>query len=194
MLVLAAVSSINTRRAGSNMNCSRRQRRRARATSGRCCSAACRLFFEGEIMSRKKPPNSGAAARNAPLAHRGDDLVQRQVRLLGNHSQEPFRVRFQRRCAPSARLCFGASSVTPALQPLHRGARTQIETLSGLPPRRPRFDGLDHTFPQIIRIWLRHRPALPKDESMPPDSPTDTPLGIPTICQRSEVQKTRRGD
>src|SRR5271154_1606513 len=27
-------------RAGSNMNCSRLQRRRARATSGRCCSAA----------------------------------------------------------------------------------------------------------------------------------------------------------
>jgi hypothetical protein len=38
-------------------------------------------------MSRKKPPNSGATARNAPLAHRGDDLVQRQIRLLGNHSQ-----------------------------------------------------------------------------------------------------------
>jgi hypothetical protein len=106
------------------MNCSRRQRRRARATSGRCCSAACRLFFEGEIMSRKKPPNSGATARNTPLAHRGNDLVQRQVRPLGNHNQQPFRVRFQRRCAPSARLRFGASGVTPALQPFHRGART----------------------------------------------------------------------
>jgi hypothetical protein len=39
------VSSINTSRAGSNMNRSRRHRRRARATSGRCCSAARRLFF-----------------------------------------------------------------------------------------------------------------------------------------------------
>jgi hypothetical protein len=35
------------------------------------------LFFEGEIMSSKKPPDRGAATRNAPLAHRGDDLVQR---------------------------------------------------------------------------------------------------------------------
>jgi hypothetical protein len=55
----------------------------------------------------------------------------------------------------------------------------QIETLSGLPPRRPRFDRFDHTFTQIIPIWLRHRPALPKDESMQPDPPTDTPFGNP---------------
>ena len=58
---------------------------------------------------------------------------------------------------PPARLCFGASGVTPALQPFHRGTRTQIEALSGLPPRRSRFDCLDHAFPQIIGIWLRHR-------------------------------------
>jgi hypothetical protein len=164
------------------MNCSRRQRRRARATSGRCCSAACRLFFfEGEIMSSKKPPDRGAATRNAPLAHRGDDLVQHQIRLLGNHSQQPLRVLLQRRRAASARLCFGASCVTPALQPFHRGTRAQIEALSGLSPRRSRFDCLDHAFPQIIGIWLRHRLGPPKDESMLPDSPIDTPLGIPTI-------------
>ena len=43
--VLTAVSSINTNRAGSSMPCSRIQRRRARATSARCRSAACRLFL-----------------------------------------------------------------------------------------------------------------------------------------------------
>ena len=45
ILVLAAVSSTKTSRAGSNMPCSRIQRRRARATSARSCSAARRLFF-----------------------------------------------------------------------------------------------------------------------------------------------------
>src|SRR6202795_3787381 len=40
--VLPAVSSINTNRAGSSIPCSRIQRRRARATSARCRSAACR--------------------------------------------------------------------------------------------------------------------------------------------------------
>jgi hypothetical protein len=115
------------------MNCSHRQRRRARATSGRCCSAACRLFFfEGEIMSSKKPPDRGAATRNAPLAHRGDDLVQHQIRLLGNHSQQPLRVLLQRRRAASARLCFGASCVTPALQPFtaELGLRLKLSAAS----------------------------------------------------------------
>src|SRR6202023_1035984 len=40
ILVVTADSSINTSRAGSSMPCSRIQRRRARATSARCCSAA----------------------------------------------------------------------------------------------------------------------------------------------------------
>jgi hypothetical protein len=59
------------------MNCSRRQRRRARATRPLLFCGVQALFFEGEIMSSKKPPDRGAATRNAPLAHRGDDLVQR---------------------------------------------------------------------------------------------------------------------
>jgi hypothetical protein len=42
-LVLAEVSSMNTSLAGSNRPCSRIQRRRARATSARSCSAARRL-------------------------------------------------------------------------------------------------------------------------------------------------------
>ncbi len=44
MFVLVAVSSINTSRAGSSMPCSRTQRRGARATSARFCSAAWGLF------------------------------------------------------------------------------------------------------------------------------------------------------
>ena len=41
---------MNTSRAGSNMPCSRIQRRRARATSARSCSAARRLFFEADLV------------------------------------------------------------------------------------------------------------------------------------------------
>lgn len=46
MLVFAQVSSMNTRRRGSSLCLWCRQRSRLRATSGRSCSAACRLFFE----------------------------------------------------------------------------------------------------------------------------------------------------
>jgi hypothetical protein len=48
MYVLTAVSSINTSRAGSSM------RRRARATSARCRSAACRLFLRVMLCRSKK--------------------------------------------------------------------------------------------------------------------------------------------
>src|SRR5205823_8995359 len=93
--VLTAVSSINTSRAGSNMPCSRIQRRRARATSARSCSAARRLFFESNLVTLKEAPDRGAAARNLVLAHRQNHFVQRQVRLLLNQTQQKIRMLLQ---------------------------------------------------------------------------------------------------
>src|SRR5580704_5534347 len=46
--------------------------------------------WAGVIVSRKKSPDCGAAASNPPLAHRRNDLVQRQIRLLGDQSQQHF--------------------------------------------------------------------------------------------------------
>src|SRR3984893_3504601 len=54
MFVLVAVTSITPSRAGSSMPCSRIQRRRARATSARSCSAACRLFLKLTLCRSKK--------------------------------------------------------------------------------------------------------------------------------------------
>ena len=110
---------------------------------------------------------------------------------------------------PSARLCFGASGVTPALQPFHRGTRTQIEALSGLPPRRSRFDCLDHAFPQIIGIRLRHR-VEPKSGLPPalryrhvlreiPDTSTQPGHALAAIMRHASLfcapgSRTRAGD
>src|SRR6266700_2955369 len=60
MLGLTAVSSINTSRQGSSIPCSRIQRRRARTTSARSRSAACRLFLR--VMSCR-PKNRESALR-----------------------------------------------------------------------------------------------------------------------------------
>ena len=57
---------MNTSRAGSNMPCSRIQRRRARATSARFCSAACRLFFEAD----RVPLEEGHTALRLPAIRR----------------------------------------------------------------------------------------------------------------------------
>jgi hypothetical protein len=114
------------------MSCAFLQRRRARATSRRCRSAACRAFFKGEITSLEEPPNRSAAAGDSSLTHRGNDLVKRQIRPRGDQGQQPFRVRLQRRFAPSARLRFGASSIVPAPPPSHRRAWAQPEVLGRL--------------------------------------------------------------
>src|ERR1700737_1059664 len=162
MLVLLAVSSMNTSRAGFSIMWAFLQCRGARATSLRCCSAACRAFFKREIMSLEKPPNRSAAAGDSSLTHRDHDLVQRQIRLLGNQGQQPSRVLLQWRLAPSAWLRFGGSSIVPAPPPSHRRTWAQPEVLSRLAPGCPGFDCFDHAFTQVLRIWLRHRSGPPK--------------------------------
>src|SRR5713226_7517568 len=130
MLVLTAVSSINTSRAGSSMPCSRIQSRRARATSARCRSAACRLFFKGNAVSVEKAPERAAAGFDPPLAQLCNRLYQSQIRPFSNQSQDLGRELFQRRNASAARLRRGAPPVAPALQPLYRRAHAHLETFS----------------------------------------------------------------
>src|SRR5579859_1083141 len=184
--VLTAVSSINTSRAGSSIPCSRIQRRRARATSARCRSAACRLFFKGDVVSVEKTPKRAAAGSNPPLAQRRNRLYQRQIRLLSDQSQDLGRKLFQRRNASAARLRRGTSRLTPALQPLYRRGHAHIETFRRLASRRARLHGLDNAFPQITRIGLRHRPPRPQGESMRKDSLIAECLRIPPIQIRRE--------
>src|SRR5262245_2984252 len=189
-LVLVAVSSMNTNLAGSSRPCLRIQRRRARATSARSCSVARRLFFDGDIMSLEKSPDRSTTAWNSLLAHRHNDLVQGQIRLLGYQSQQPFHVPLQRRRAPAAQLCSGVSCVIPALQPSHRRTGAQAEAFGRFPPRCSGHDGFDNAFPQVIRIGLRHRFGPPESrinaarlahshtignpDSTPPESALDT--------------------
>ena len=117
MFVLVAVSSINTSRAGSSKPCSRIQRRRARATSARFCSSACRLFFKADIVSIKEPLQRALTAADSLFGHGGKDLLEGQIRLFGNQSQKPFRVLFERRGAlPPLGL---ASTLPVSLQRRH---------------------------------------------------------------------------
>src|SRR6266853_4367161 len=100
MLVLTAVSSIKTRWAGSSRPCSRIQRRRARATSARCRSAARRLFFKGDVMTLEEPPQRAPAAANSPLAQRCEQFLEGGIWLFFNKPQYQCRVFFQPGGAP----------------------------------------------------------------------------------------------
>src|SRR5436190_23137234 len=117
ILVVTAVSSINTRRAGSRNPCSRIQRRRARATSARFRSAARRLFFNGDAMASKKSGKRAAAAWDSPLVKRRNDLIQREVRFLADKGEDLPRVLLQWGSTPSTGHGFGSPVFTKALHP-----------------------------------------------------------------------------
>ena len=179
MFVLVAVSSINTSRAGSSMPCSRTQRRRARATSARFCSAACRLFFKADIVSIKETLESAPTAGDALFSHGGENLLEGQIRLFGNQSQDPVRVLFQWRNTPAAPFRRRAPCLTPALAPSNYRTNADLEDLGYLPPRRSAFNRFNRTLTQVRGIRPRHRFSSP-GESISPDLPWRQRLGIPS--------------
>src|SRR6185295_8013527 len=82
MLVLAQVSSMNTRCEGSSrpwylFHCARRL-----ATSGRSCSLACRLFFEADALVLEEVPHRVATHLEPALGQLSLQTPQRDVGLL----------------------------------------------------------------------------------------------------------------
>src|SRR6516164_3439566 len=151
ILMLVAVSSINTSRVVSRKPCCRSQRRRARATSARCCSAARRLFFERDAMAIKESPERAAAARNPSLSHRCNNLVQRSVRLFGNQGKDALGIVFQNRTATAARFRRTHPVITPALQPFDCRTGADLKALGRLTPRCPCFHCFDNALTQVTR-------------------------------------------
>lgn len=154
--VLTAVSSRNTSRAGSSRPCSRIQRRRARATSARCRSVACRLFFERDAMPIKKAPKRAAAGANPLFSQLCNDLLQGQIRLFLQQSQNLRGKLFQRRGASAARLWLGIPALFPPLQPSDRRTRADLETVARLTSGGTRHNSCDHADSQVTGISFRH--------------------------------------
>jgi hypothetical protein len=163
MFVLTAVSSRNTSRAGSSRPCSRIQRRRARATSARCCSAARRLFFKGDVMTVKEPPERAPTASNSSLAQRCEDFVQGSVRLFVNKGKYHCRVLLQPRRAPPARLRHRTATIVPAPHPFDRRTRGDFESLRRSASRGTRRNRFNYALPQVARIAFRHCLAPPNE-------------------------------
>jgi hypothetical protein len=81
----------------------------------------------------EEAPDRGATTRDPVLAHRMNDLIQRQVRLLRNQRQQKIRVRLQRRSTPAAPLGRAASGRPKASNPLDRNARADLKLFRRLP-------------------------------------------------------------
>jgi hypothetical protein len=197
-LVLAAVSSINTSRAGSSRPCCRIQRRRARATSGRACSAARRLFFEGDVVPDKEPRQSAAASGETPPTHQLYRLVQRQIRMLGNQRQQPIRVLLQWRDASATGLCRRAAVIAPAPHPVDHRTRAYLNERGHFVSRGATFDNRYRSRPQIVGIRPSHPHSSKRIKGVrfahlrTFGNPDSTPTGYALVLGASTWERTWR--
>src|ERR1700726_3041141 len=177
MLVLTAVSSINTRRAGSSKPCSRTQRRPPRAPAGPFRSAACRLFFDGDVVAGEESGKRASACRDSPLSQRQDHLIQDEVRMLTNESEDALRVLLQWRGTPSTGHWLGSPVVKEALHPPDRGTDADVEFVCRLTPGPSSFHEPNDSHSQLTSIRSTHRPILRRINAL--DSHLRRALGIP---------------
>ena len=140
---------MKTRLDASSRPCCRIQRRRARATSARSCSAARRLFFDADAVALQKPPQRAAATTKPSLAQGRDELVERPVRLVADQGQDLVRAALERRLAPATRLWPPSALLLPRLKPLDCRAGTDIKAFRRLTPRCSLLNRIKHTFAQI---------------------------------------------
>src|SRR6185503_12431731 len=89
IFVEAPVSSMKTRRRGSRSGCAARQACLRAATSGRSCSLACAVFFEGLRVAIEEAPDRTPRKPLIVLPLQvGGDLRQRDVDGLGKQPED----------------------------------------------------------------------------------------------------------
>src|SRR6266581_5686876 len=177
MLVVTAVSSINTRRAGSSKPCSRTQRRRARATSARLRSAARRLFFDGDAVASKEPGERAPASWDSPLVQSRNNLTQREVLLLTDEGENPLRVLLQWRGTPSTGYWLAGPVVAKALHPPDRGTDADVKLFGCFTSGSSSFHEANDSHSQLTRIRSMHWVTLRRINAL--DSLLRRALGIP---------------
>ena len=152
---------MNTKRGALREGCSAFSAARAAATSGRSCSAACRVFFERDLLTIVEAPDR--ARSNLELLRAAEpqaDVIERQVRLLGDKIEQPLLMLVQRRAAMAgAGLGLDAAGRRPALDPANCRRGTDVSRRGGLdspkhePDRRLR-DIEDIDCADVLSIYL----------------------------------------
>src|SRR5215470_16755265 len=157
MFVEALVSSINTRRLGSSLLCILNHALRAAATSGRSCSAACRLFFKSEFKMTKEAEDSGLTDRHSLLCQASLKFAQRDVRLCINPSHDPAPVRLQHISLVATKfLRTNAPGASPTREKSTDRTDAHATQVGSLFVGVAALNRLNDTPSQIFRVWLPH--------------------------------------
>src|SRR5215469_16678293 len=181
ILVVTAVSSINTRLVVSSQPCSRIQRRRARATSARFRSAARRLFFKGDAMASEESRQRAAAPRDTSLVQYRNDLIQGEVRLLAENGEDVLRILLQGGSAPSTGHWFGSPIFAKALHPSDRGTDADPELFGRLTSGSSSLHEFNDARSQLPRIRSPHWPAPAEScVRLAPPTPFANPDSLPS--------------
>ena len=124
------------------------------ATSGRSCSAACRVFFEAHPVPLEEAIDRAVrGAHSTILQQPFHDLRQGQVRLLVNQLQQPRRMRLQRRAALAvAPPRADAPGLLMQLHPPDRRRRAHRKPFARRSPRAALGHGRNHPRAKIVRI------------------------------------------
>jgi hypothetical protein len=103
-----------------------------------------RLFFNGDDMAGEETGERATAYRDAPLTQNPNHLIQSQIRLLRDQSEDSLCVLLQRRNAPSARDRLRSSVVAKVLKPPDCRTNADVELLGCLSSRSARFHEIDN--------------------------------------------------
>src|SRR5215470_1861272 len=148
---------MKTSRFGSSLDCLLRKARRPAATSGRSCSAACRLFFKGQLQMTQESEDRCLTDLDPPLRQRDLEFCQRDVRLLCQHAPDQVLMCCQGIWFVPAEL--RRTDAAPfSLEPDKPPDRAQayLMSLGSFLSCRTLLDRFDHPGAQIVRIRLRH--------------------------------------
>src|ERR1700734_2125082 len=163
IFVLIHVSSMKTRRDGSMLAWRAFQRSRLRATSGRSCSLANRLFFETQPFLANESPNGAPIGLDPALGKFGRQAPRREPTGAKTLTQPDGDVSRERaRLAASDRSRRNRARLPPRLPPLGRPRRIDAQRLANRPDRLARLKPRQSAFAQILPII----PRLSKRDSM----------------------------
>src|SRR5215471_20976782 len=147
------------RRGASSLGCSALSAARSAATSGRSCSAACKVFFKGDVVTVVEAPDrADASFLLLLLAQPRADLLERQVRLGGDEVEQPLPVPLERRPAVAGTgLGIDAARRRPPLNPANCRRGADVEKAPRLSRALARFHYRDYPHPEVLGVSLRHR-------------------------------------
>lgn len=176
---------------GSRSSCLANHSRRCFRTSGRCCSAACAVFFECDPVTVEETPKHG---NREALAAIGDqallDLQQRDVRRPADQAQQIAAMRLDPAGAAVAarRRRRNLAGGLKAPHPAHGARNAHVETLGRRIARQPALnDRLHYSSAKII--GKRHPRRLLRAAGIMNQNFADS--GIPLDSLRSDTALAR---